>query len=180
MGGPSSAQKAAQAQTLSNSQSEGKLAKSSADKFNSIYGDLNPFYSKEMTNGLPFYDNLADFDNGTTARAYAPIKGAFNRSTSTMAGLPSGFRAAGIQNIDEARAHAFDDSLKQSMFQNYAAKQAGAAGKAGLMQIVNPAAFFSGSSSSGSAAMQPLQAAPNPWMSVLGGAVQGATSALPF
>jgi hypothetical protein len=126
-----------------------------------------------MTNGLPFYGDLTDFSSGAIARAYQPAKADFLRRSSTMGALPSGFKAAGLNDINEAQAHDFD-SL------NYQTKQGGAAGKAGLMQTVNPAAFYGGSSSAASSAMQPLQPAQNPWMSVLGGAVQGATSAIPW
>jgi hypothetical protein len=179
-GGPSSAQKAAQAQQLSNAQQEGKLANQSAGKFNSLYGDINPFYTSEMNNGLPFYNNLTDFNSGTIAKAYAPAKADFLRRTSTMGALPSGFKAAGLNDINEAQAHDFDSSLVNNMYANYQTKQAGAAGKAGLMQIVNPAAFYGGSSSAASSAMQPLQPQQNPWLGVLGGAVQGASSAIPW
>lgn len=179
-GGPSDTQKQASAQELANSKKEGKLADASAVKFNSLYGQTNPFYTDEMNKGLPFYDNLTDYDSGLTARAFAPAKADFLRRTSNLGGLPSGFRASGVADINESRAHAFDDSLKQAEFQNFATKQAGAAGNTGLMQIVNPAAFYGGSTSAASGATHPLQAAPNPWMGVLGGAVQGASSAIPF
>ena len=177
-GGPSNAQKAAQEQTLSNAQQEGKLANQSASKFNALYGDVAPFYKSEMTNGLPFYGALTDFSNGTAARAYNPVRANFLRSTSTLGALPSGFKAGGMNDINEAAAHDFDSQLINDAMMNFQTKQAGAAGQTGLMQVVNPAAFYGGSSSASSSAMQPLQPQPNPWMGVLGGAVGGATSAL--
>lgn len=179
-GGPSSTQQAAQQQTLQNAQNEGALANQSAGKFNALYGNVAPFYQNEMTNGLPFYGNLTDFSSGTTAQAYAPAKAAYLRNESTMGALPSGSKAAGMNDINENQAKTFDSNLVNNMFANWNAKQQGAAGQAGLMQTVNPAAFYGGSSSAGSSAMQPLQPQQNPWMGVLGGAVQGATSALPF
>lgn len=179
-GGPSSQQKQAQAQQLSNAQQEGQLANSSAQKFNSLYGQTQPFYSNLMTNGLPFYGNLTDYDSGTTAQAFAPAKGQFLRQTSTMGALPSGFKSAGMNDINEAQARQFDSQLRNSQFAQLQAKQAGAAGLTGEQQIVNPASFYGGSSSASSSAMQPLQPANNPWMGVLGGAVQGAASAIPF
>lgn len=176
-GGPSSTQQQAQQQQLSNAKQEGTLANQSGQKFNALYGQTQPFYSSEMTNGLPFYNNLTDYSSGTTAQAYAPAKANFLRSTSTMGALPSGFKSAGMNDINEAQAHDFDSSLVNNMYQNFAAKQQGAAGLAGLMQTVNPAAFYGGSSSAAGGASQPLQPAFNPWMGVLGGAAQGAASA---
>lgn len=179
-GGPSSTQQAAAGQQLSNAQQEGQLAGQSAQKFNSLYGQAQPFYSSEMTNGLPFYNNLTDFTSGTVAQAYNPAKANFLRSTSTMGALPSGFKSAGMNDINEAEGKTFDSSLVNNMMANFATKQGGAAGLAGLMQAVNPAAFYGGSSASAGSAMQPLQPQANPWMGVLGGAVQGASSAIPF
>jgi hypothetical protein len=179
-GGASATQKAAQQQQLTNAQQEGGLAASSAGKFNSLEGAVSPFYANEMTSGLPFYNDLTDFTSGTTAQAYNPAKAAFLRTQGTQGALPSGSKAAGMNDINEAQAKTFDSNLTNNMFANWQAKQQGAAGTAGLMQAVNPAAFYGGSSSAAGGASQPLQPAYNPWMGVLGGAVQGASSAIPF
>ena len=179
-GGPSNTQKQAQQQQLQNAQQEGALANQSAGKFNTFTGEVAPFYQMEQKNGLPFYNNLNDFASGTSARAYAPVRADFLRRTASMGSLPSGSKAAGINDINEAQARDFDSTLIQNMMANFATKQAGAAGTTGLAQIVNPAAFYGGSTQAATGATQPLQPAFNPWMGVLGGAVQGATSALPF
>jgi hypothetical protein len=179
-GGASSTQKAAQQQTLQNATNEGTLANQSAQKFNALGSSVSPFYQNEMTNGLPFYNNLTDFTSGTTAQAYAPAKAQFLRSQSTLGALPSGSKAAGMNDINEAEGKTFDSNLVNNMFAQQQAKQQGAAGTTGMMQIYNPAAFYGGSTSAGSSASQPLQPAYNPWMGVLGGAVQGAASAIPF
>ena len=179
-GGPSGTQQAAQKQELQNSQQEGQLANQSAQQFNSLYGQAQPFYGSEMQNGLPFYNNLTDSATGTTAQAYNPAKAQFLRSSSSMGALPSGSKAAGMNDINEAQANAFGSQLTNNMYNNFSAKQQGAAGLSGLMQTVNPAAFYGGSSSAGQGASQALQGAQNPWMGVLGGAVQGAAKAIPF
>lgn len=179
-GGPSSTQKQAQQQQLSNAKQEGALADESAGKFNALYGQTQPFYTQEMQNGLPFYNNLTDFASGTTAQAYAPAKAAYLRQESTMGALPSGSKAAGMNDINESQAKTFDSNLVNNMFAQQQAKQAGASGLSGLMQTVNPAAFYGGSTSAAGGATQPLQAAQNPWMGVLSGAVQGAAKAIPF
>ncbi len=179
-GGPSSTQKAGQQQTLQNAQQEGQLAGQSAQKFNALGNAVSPFYQSEMTNGLPFYNNLTDFTSGTTAQAYSPAKAAFLRQQASLGALPSGSKAAGMNDINEQEGHAFDQSLVGNLFAQQQAKQQGAAGTAGLMQAVNPAAFYGGSTGAASGATQPLQPQYNPWMGVLGGAVQGAASAIPF
>jgi hypothetical protein len=179
-GGPSSTQTAAQQQTLQNAQQEGALANQSAQKFNALGSTVSPFYANEMTTGLPFYNNLTDFSSGTTAQAYAPAKASYLRSESTMGALPSGSKAAGMNDINESEAKTFDSNLVNNMLLQQQAKQQGAAGTAGLMQAYNPAAFYGGSTSAGGSASQPLQPQYNPWMGVLGGAVQGASSAIPF
>lgn len=179
-GGPSSTQKAASAQQLSNAQNEGKLANDSAGKFNSLYGQTQPFYADEMKNGLPFYNSLADYSSGDTARAFAPAYGDLNRRLGNSGALPSGFRTAANSDLQAQQANSFDSQLKQAQFANFGAKQQGAQGLAGLMQTVNPAAFYGGSSSAAQGAAQPLQAAPNPWLGLAGGAISGAASALPW
>jgi hypothetical protein len=97
-----------------------------------------------------------------------------------MGALPSGSKAAGLNDINEAEGKTFDSTLMNNLFANWQAKQQGAAGTSGMMQAYNPAAFYGGSTSAGSSASQPLQPAYNPRMGVLGGAVQGASSAIPF
>ena len=179
-GGPSGAQQAAQQQTLQNSQQEGQLAQQAGQKFNALGSQVTPFYSSEMANGLPFYGNLTDAASGTNAQAFAPAKASFLRSEATQGALPSGSRAAGMNDINEAQAQSFGNQLIGNQMAQYQAKQAGAAGLTGQQQINNPAAFYGGSTQAGQAGMQPLQPAYNPWMGVLGGAAQGAASAIPF
>jgi hypothetical protein len=179
-GGPSNAQKQGQQQVLQNAQNEGAEAGTAQGDFNSAIGKASPFYASEATNGLPFYNNLTDFSSGTAAQAYAPAKAAFLRQSSTMGALPSGSKAAGMADINEAQGKTFDNSLVSNMFANQQAKQQGAAGLMGVAQTTNPAAFYGGSTGAGAAGMNPLQPQPNPWAGIAGGAVQGAASALPI
>lgn len=174
MGGPNDTQKRAQAQLASNAQQEGQLANWGGGKFQSLYGQAQPFYSSEMKNGLPFYNNLTDFNAGTTAQAFAPAKADFLRRSAGMGSLPSGFRATGMNDINEAQGKAFDSNLVNNMMANWQAKQQGAQGLTGLMQTVNPAAFYGGSSTAANAAEQPLQPGYHPWLAGLAGGVSGA------
>jgi hypothetical protein len=179
-GGPSGNQQAAQQQTLQNAQQEGQLAGQSAQQFNALGSSVSPFYQNEMTNGLPYYGNLTDSASGSTAQAYAPAKASYLRGESSMGPLPSGSKAAGLNDINEAQAQTFSNQLIGNQAAQQQAKQQGAAGTAGMMQAYNPAAFYGGSSGAGSAGMSPLQPQYNPWMGIAGGAVQGAASAAPF
>jgi hypothetical protein len=180
VGGPNSTQKQAKQIELQNAQQQQALAGDSATKFKSQYSDLNPFYTNEMNYGLPFFNNLTDYSSGDTSRAYAPAYGDLARRTASMGALPSGFKTGAINDLTASRANAFDSQLKQALFAQQQAKQQGAAGKAGLLQAVNPAAFYGGSTSAASGATQPLQAAPNPWLGIAGGVAQGAASAIPW
>jgi hypothetical protein len=179
-GGASSTQKAAQSQQLQNAQQEGALAGQSAQTFNQLGSSVAPFYASEQQNGLPFFGNLTDYSSGTAAQAYDPAKAAFLRTQGTMGALPSGSKAAGLNDINEAQGKTFDSSLMSNLFAQQQAKQQGAAGTAGLMQAYNPAAFYGGSSSAAGGASQPLQPAYNPWLGIAGGAASGAASAIPF
>jgi len=179
-GGPSDAQKQAQAQTLANAQQEGQLAQSVQPQFLANANKAGAFYGNEMKQGLPFFGSLQDFNAGTTAQAFNPAKANFLRQASTMGALPSGFKAAGMNDIQAAQAQTFDQNMLQNLMLQQQAKQQGAQGVAGVAQMLNPAAFYGGSSSAGSAAMQPLQPQYNPWLGVIGGAVQGAASKIPY
>ena len=180
MGGPSDQQKQARDLNLQNAQDQAALAKTNTERSNAIYGSVNPFYTNEMNNGLPFFNQLTDYNTGTISRAYAPQEGALNRSLTRFGSLPSGFATAARSDLAARKAATFDDALKQALYANFQAKQQGAQGLTGLAQIYNPLQAYSGSSASATPVMQPLQAAPNPWMGVLGGAVQGAASAIPW
>jgi len=179
-GGASSQQKAAQGQVLQNATNEGNEAQTAQTAFNSAVGTATPYYAGEEANGLPFYNNLTDFSSGTNAQAYAPAKAAYLRQESTMGALPSGSKAAGMADINEAQAKNFDSTLTGNMFAQQQAKQAGAQGMMGVAQTTNPAAFYGGSTSASGVGVNPLQPAYNPWMGVLGGAVSGAASKIPF
>jgi len=179
-GGPSDTQKAAQAQTLANATKEGQLAQDVQPQFLSNANKAGAFYGNEMKQGLPFFGSLQDFTAGTTAHAFDPMRSNFLRQVSTMGALPSGFKAAGLRDINAAQAQRFDNNMLQNLMLQQQAKQQGAQGVAGVAHMLNPAAFYGGSSSAGSAAMQPLQPAYNPLWGVVGGAVQGAASKIPF
>ena len=138
------------------------------------------FYGNEANQELPFFGSAMDYLSGNTPQAFASAKGNFLRSASSMGALPSGFKAAGMNDIQGQQAGTFDQNIFQTLMAQQQAKQQGAAGLAGVAQIQNPAAFYGGSTSAGQSVMQPLQPAYNPWMGVLGGGAQGAASAIPF
>lgn len=179
-GGPSGNQQASANQVTQNAQQEGQLAQSVQPQFLANANKAGAFYGNEMTNGLPFFGSLQDFNAGTTAQAFNPAKANFLRTASTMGSLPSGFKAAGMNDIQNAEAGQFDQNTVNNLMAQQQAKQQGAQGVAGVAQMLNPAAFYGGSTSAGNAGMQPLQPAYNPWLGVVGGAVQGAASKIPF
>ena len=180
MGGPSENQRTGSRIAAQNAQQQQDLARQGGQRFGALYGQTQPFYSNEMNRGLPFYNNLTDYNSGAVAQAYAPAQGDLARRLSLAGPLPSGFKTAAQTDLNAQKARTFDQSLVDAMYRNFATKQAGAQGLTGLSQIYNPAAFYGGSTSAAGQAMQPLIAAPNPWAGVLGGAVGGAASSIPW
>jgi hypothetical protein len=98
-------------------------------------GQVSPFYSNLMQNGLPFYRQMTDYNQGNIAQAYAPARAAALRSMSTQSNLPSGYRQAVMNSLNSQQARDFDSSLNQAMMANQMAKMQGAAGLQGQQQL---------------------------------------------
>lgn len=124
-----------------------------------------PFIQSRIEGGLPFLDQMLDFEGGTTARAFAPARGALNRRLSQFSeGLPSGFREQALGDFESNRARAFDDQVVRALMLDEETR-ARAAG------MLNPLGFFSGASG----ANQSILAQPQRqgFGSVVGGALSG-------
>ena len=107
------------------------------------FGQAQPFYSDLMTKGLPFFNQLVDYGQGTTARAIAPQRAALNRRLAQAGLSPNSPQA--LQQTSDFNAQAgrgFDDQMRQSLFANEAAKMQGAQGLGQLAQAQDPAQFF--------------------------------------
>ena len=177
-GGPSQEQKnAAQAQAnLSN-----QTAQTAADQtkfMESQEQKIDPFATSRLNSGLPFYNSLTDYSNGTTAAAYAPGRAAILRKYDTMSGLPSGMKDQTLADYDANEARAFDQNQVNNMLLNEQSKQGAAALLTGQEQISNPVGYTSAAMQGNQSIMQaPLQ---TPGIAgLLGGLAQGVISKLP-
>lgn len=180
-GGPSRTQKDARALSLENARKQSALGDTNAGRYNAIYGDVAPFYTNEMNNGLPFFNNLTDYSSGTVAQAYAPQEAALNRSLAKTGYLPSGFATAARSDLASRKAQTFNQMLQNALYANYQAKQQGAQGLTGLAQVYNPLPFYGGSTSAAGQGMQALQKDQGSNMlGTIGGIATGIASAIPW
>ena len=142
-GGPSQAQQnAAQAQAnLSN-----QTAQTAADQtafMKSQEQKIDPFATSRLNGGLPYFNSLTDYSNGTTAAAYAPGRAALLQRFNTMSGLPSGMKEQTLSDYDANEARAFDQNMVSNLNTNEQAKQGAAALLTGQEQISNPVGYTS-------------------------------------
>jgi len=179
-GGPSSAQKdAAASQAALNNQLGQAFSQNEAFK-EKQQSAVNPFYQQMMTNGLPYFSALTDAAGGTTARAFQPAKAQLERQLGQGANaLPSGFAMGARSDLAANQARAYEAQLQGALGQNFAAKQAGAAGLLGQAQIANPLGYAGAATSGNNAILQAPLASPG-LGGLLGGIAGGLASAIPF
>lgn len=140
----------------------------------------NPFYTNLMNQGLPYYSNMVDAAGGNTARAFQPAKQQLEQQLGQSANaLPSGFAMQARSDLAANQARAFDQNLQQAQGQNFAARQAGAAGLLGQAQIANPAQYASIATQGNTGILNAPLASPG-LGGLLGGLAGGLASALPF
>ena len=83
-----------------------------------------PFLMDRMKNGLPYFNDLIDFNNGTLARAAAPQRASLLRGLSGFGDtLASGFKEGVIGDFNANLARQFDDSMVSALGQNEATKE---------------------------------------------------------
>lgn len=166
-GGPSSQQKqaaASQQQISAANEALGQEAMATA----------LPFYTTEATSGLPYFNQEAQYSTSTLGKQIAQARA---RQKSRLAGfggaLPSGFAESSDRDLALGGAEAFDSNMLNLLAQQQAAKQAGAAGAAGI----GGSAFGTAAGANQSIMQAPLQN--NFWSNLVSGIVQGAGN-IPF
>jgi hypothetical protein len=83
-----------------------------------------PFLMERLKNGLPYFNDLIDYNSGTLARAAAPQRASLLRSLSGFGDtLPSGFKEQAIADFNANLARGFDDQIVQALNANEAAKE---------------------------------------------------------
>jgi hypothetical protein len=129
-------------------------------------------YNQEATQGLPYFNQQAQYSTSDLANQINLAKaGAKGREAGFGDALPSGFAEQEQADIGTAGAKAFDQNMMSLLAQQFAAKQAGAAGAAGLA---------TGSAGTSAGAGQAVVNAPlqnNFWSNLISGLVQGAAHA---
>jgi len=141
-------------------------------------GQVTPFYTGRMNNGLPFYRNLTDYNSGAIAQAFAPARADIYRRTGQYTNMPSGYRDALINNLNAQQGRAFDSSLTQAMMANEMAKQQGAAGLMGQEQFAgNQALQYGGLGAGANQAILNAQQKPSVWGTLGGLGMQGLKTA---
>lgn len=171
-GGPSSQQKqAATAQANLANAETAQAGKSSAIQ-DKIYGQIAPFATNRLQNGLSYAGQLNDYAGGNTARAYAPARAALARQLGSIGGLPSGFKTGAMADLNENAAQNYDANLKGAQDQNDQARVQGAQILTGQQSTYNPLGYYQAAGTSNNSILQaPLQS-PG-FAGVLGGIAGG-------
>ncbi len=99
-----------------------------------------PFLLNRMNNGLPYFNDLIDFNGGTLARAAAPQRASLLRNLSGFGDtLPSGFKEQALGDFNANLARGFDDNIVQALNSNEATKENAA-------NMLNPLGYATGAS----------------------------------
>lgn len=179
-GGPSPEQRQAASSQANLTAQTAKIAGDNQQMVKDQFAKIDPYATSRLQNGLPFKNALTDFSAGTNAQAYAPARAAMLRGLSRFgSALPSGFKTQAMNDFEENRAHAFDSDQVNNLMGDEAAKGNAASVLTGQQQIANPLGYTSAAMQGNQSIMQaPLQKAG--MSGLLGGAVSGAMSAIPF
>src|SRR5258708_6441408 len=126
-------------------QSQADLNDQLTKQFQEFSSVSNPFWENRLKSGLPFMNQLTDYNNGTLARSFAPARAAMNRNLAGFGDtLPSGFKAGMQTQFDEGEGQAFDQNMVNSLMMNDQAKTQAA----GALNPLAPASVGSGAASS--------------------------------
>ena len=126
-----------------------------------------PFLIDREKNGLPYFNDLVDYNSGTLARAAAPQRASLLRRLSGFGDtLPSGFKEGVLTDFNSNLARGFDDSTVAALNQNEAAKENAA-------NMLNPLGYASTSTGSANSVAN-TQVQPGGFGNFLGGLAAGA------
>lgn len=177
-GGPSQQQKdaAASQATLNNqlASTYGRQQQFAENQQNKV----NPFFTQQMNQGLPYYNNMVDAQSGSNAQAFAPARAQLEQQLGQSANaLPSGFATGARSDLAAQQARSFDQNLMGAQGANFQAKQQGAQGLLGQQQLANPTAYSGQATQGNSGIMNAPLATPSP-LGAIGGALGGLGSLL--
>lgn len=179
-GGPSQQQKNAANAQAQLEQQMSSNANQQQQFLSGVQGQVSPFFSNQMQNGLPYYNNLVDQAGGTTAQAFAPAKAQLEQQLGQSPNaLPSGFAQQARTDLATQQAKAYDQSLVGAQQQQYGARQQGAAGLMGAAGLNNASQLYGSASGANQSIMNAPLASPG-LGGLLGGLAGGLASAIPF
>lgn len=91
------------------------LSNELANIFRSRERFVGPFLQSRIQGGLPFREQLLDFQGGQLARQFAPVRAAQARRFANFGSLPSGFREQSEVDLGAAQGRAFDDQVTRAL-----------------------------------------------------------------
>lgn len=175
-GGPSQQQKDAAASQANLNNQLGQGYQQQQQFAQTQQAKVNPFYTNEMNNGLPYMANMTDAAGGNTARAFAPARAQLEAQLNQNPNaLPSGFAQQARTDLASNQGRAFDQQLQGAQQANFGARQQGAAGLMGQQQVANPLGYSGQATQGNNSIMNAPLASPG-----LGGLLGGMVSAIPF
>lgn len=180
-GGPSDSQKQAAASQAQLNQQDMQTQQQMLQMYKDQYAKVNPFETNRMNNGLPYFNALTDYTNGTNAQAFKPAYAALSQRISANGALPSGFGQQLTSDLDAQKARSFDSGMTNNLALNDTAKTNAAAALVGQQQLSNPLGWSQAVTQGNSAIMNAPLASPGIG-GMLGGMAGAALSnpAIPF
>lgn len=131
-----------------------------------------PFLLNRMNNGLPYFNDLIDFNKGTLARSAAPERASLLRNLSGFGDtLPSGFKTQALGDFNANLARGFDDQLVQALNSNEATKENAA-------NMLNPLGYATGASGAAGSVLSAPSVNSGGFGNFVGGLAQGAVQGL--
>lgn len=132
---------------------------------------MQPFYLNRLQNGLPYMKDLTDYNSGTIAQSYAPMKGQLARTNAQYGtGLPSGYADQEGIDLNSQEGQAFDNSMVNALNMNEAAKQTAAYG-------LNPLPYYGGATGANQSVLN-AQIQPGGFWNFMGGLANSAVGGL--
>jgi hypothetical protein len=179
-GGPSAQQQQAAASQTALNQQLGSAFGRQEQFSEAQQNKVNPFYTQMLQNGNPYFSAMTDQAAGTNAQAFAPARAQLEQQLGQNPNsLPSGFATQQRSDLAANQARSYDQTLGANLNNQFAAKQAGAAGLIGQAQVANPNAYASNATQGNNSVMNAPLAKPG-MAGILGGLAGGLASAIPF
>lgn len=92
--------------------------------FQQMNSQSTPFWTNQIQNGLPFFNQLVDYSGGTLAKSFQPAQAQLNRRLAGFGDtLPSGMGEQLQTNLGAEEGEAFDQNMVSNLMMNQQAKE---------------------------------------------------------